>query len=100
MQALAARPAMRLQLGEDVWRQLLTIAADPRKEIVERQDSILLITRVRPALWAIHDEEPTLRGEVERIIRLIGAFRESIGYRAPGPLIDIDDTREERRGHR
>lgn len=100
MQALAARPALRLQVGEEVWRQLLTIAGNPCREVVERQDSIILVTRSRKVLWLIYREEQSLRPEVERLIGLIDAFRHSIGYREPGPLIDMDDTREERRGDR
>lgn len=99
-EAIEARPALRQQLGETCYRQLLAIADDPTPEVIERQNSIWLQTVIPMALKVIAKAEPTLARHVAGVLLFITVCRSSGGRVEPLRMEQPFDTWEEKRGER
>lgn len=100
--AFAARPALRAQLGELVWEDILAIAHDPRPEVIASQNSIWLCSWIPQAFRLIQREEPELAKECTRILFVIDAFTRRIQRRPieDRVFVPMFDTLEEMRGER
>lgn len=100
--ACAARPALRAQLGDLVWEDVLAIANDPRPDVITAQNSIWLCSWIPQAFRLIQREEPELAPECGRILRIIDDFTRRIPRRPieDRAFVPIFDTLEEMRGER
>lgn len=101
--ALAVQHALRTQLGSGPWEDVLTIARDPRPEVITAQNSIWLCTWIPLAFRVIQRDEPTLANDCARILTVIEDFTRRIPRVDYGPdlaAIARGDTLEEAQGER
>lgn len=78
IEAFAVRHALRTQLGSGPWEDVLTIARDPRPEVIAAQNSIWLCTVIPHAFRLVMREEPLLAKECGRILAVIEDFTRRI----------------------
>lgn len=94
--ALHARPALAVQLGEFAWEDAVTIARDPRREVIEAQNSIWLVTCLPQVFGLIGREEPSLAAECRWIVAMMRAYTNHIQHQEF--VLIRPDTWEEARG--